>query len=650
MHGRAHSRYSARAFGPACAAGIGIWACSCGGGRPDFAEKPADATDAGVEGGARGEGGTIRILTDVAAPPAADGRPPASRDAPIEGRPDASLDARGDGARFDASDTWAPDADARDSEPEASVSFATCGEVRACVHLGALSLTGCLRASVASARAAAEPVLACETERCASLCARGGFECDDCLFAACAAALTRCAQGSGCGDGTSSASEACDDGNAVDGDACTSACTRARCGDGVVFAGHEECDDANESDADGCIAGCRLATCGDGFVRAGVEGCDDANRTSGDGCSAACQIESCGNAVVDVAEECDDGAGNGDRSPCLSTCHVNRCGDGKVCSGAGCGTKAGTVLEECDDTNASNDDACLATCRAARCGDGEVETGVEGCDDANRDPFDSCGNDCVAATSHLLITEVVTRPSGAEMIEIANMGRFAVILSDYLLSDSHLYYKVASGGFTTASGSDFAARFPSGATLAPGQYAVVALANASGGSTSFEATYGKKPDFELRPAANGAPNDPAVPDMEPAHAGSIGATASLTDAGEPVILFSYRDGPLVSDVDYVFAGVPSTSNPVVDKTGIVAAGATYADDTPPSAQRPASAPPEGGSLHRCVYAEVDERRAGGNGMAGHDETSENGKGAFAVAPAGRTPGAPPPAGLCAPAN
>jgi cysteine-rich repeat protein len=309
------------------------------------------------------------------------------------------------------------------------------------------------------------------------------------------------------------------------------------------------------------------------------------------------------------------------------------------------------VLEECDDANASNDDGCLA-CRAARCGDGQVETGVEACDDANRDPFDACGNDCVPSASHLLLTEVVTRPSGAEMIEIANMGRFAVVLSDYLLSDSHLYYKIASGGFTTASGSDFAARFPSGSTLAPGQYVVVALANASGGSTSFESTYGRKPDFELRPAANGATNDPAVPDMEPAQAGSIGANASLTDAGEPVILFSYRDGALVSDVDYVFVGAPSASNPVVDKTGIMVSGAAYADDTPASAQRPAGAPPEGGSIHRCVYAEVDERRAGGNGMAGHDETSENGKAAFATAatPAGRTPGAPPPAGLCAPAN
>jgi len=103
------------------------------------------------------------------------------------------------------------------------------------------------------------------------------------------------------------------------------------------------------------------------------------------------------------------------------------------------------------------------------------------------------------------------------------------------LSDSHLYYKIASGTFTTASGSDFAARFPEGFVIAPGQYVVVALGNASGGSVSFEATYGKRPDFELRPTANGATDDPTVPNMQPAQPGSsIGATAfSSAETGTP---------------------------------------------------------------------------------------------------------------------
>jgi hypothetical protein len=170
---------------------------------------------------------------------------------------------------------------------------------------------------------------------------------------------------------------------------------------------------------------------------------------------------------------------------------------------------------------------------------------------------------------------------------------------------------------------------------------------------SFEGTYGKKPDFELRPTANGALDDPEVPNMQPAQPGSsIGATTSLTDAGEPVVLFFYRGGAVVTDVDYVFFGAPSATNVVVDKTGVVATGSSYADDTPSSSQRPAPAPPDGGSLHRCIYAEVDEIPTNGNGWTGHDETSEDGKKAFAIAiaPNERTPGGPPPAGLCTPPN
>ena len=288
--------------------------------------------------------------------------------------------------------------------------------------------------------------------------------------------------------------------------------------------------------------------------------------------------------------------------------------------------------------------------------DGSPEGGRDGPIDVRRDGSADVGIEVDAKeeaaqpiADHLLITEIATRPSGAEMIEIANPTGGAVVLSDYLLSDSHLYYEIAFDAFTTASGSDFAARFPEGFVIQPGQYVVVALANASGGLMSFEAAYGKKPDFELRPTANGAPDDPEVPNMQPAQtASSIGATASLTDGGEPVVLFCYQGSALVSDIDYVFYGTPSASNPAVDKTGIVVSGSSYADDTAASAQRPIPAPPEGGSLHRCAFVESDEKRAGGNGNTGHDETSEDMSAAFVfgMSLADRTPGGPPPPGIC----
>jgi cysteine-rich repeat protein len=324
----------------------------------------------------------------------------------------------------------------------------------------------------------------------------------------------------------------------------------------------------------------------------------------------------CGDGLVDPDEECDEGPANTDPiGRCSATCRLNRCDDGRVCF----------------------------------CGDGDTRPGIEECDDGNRNSFDGCSNQCNAAADHLLITEVVTRPGGAEMIEIVNPTASAVPLSDYFISDSHLYYKIASGTFTTASGSDFVARFPDGSSIEPNQYKVVSLANASGGATSFASTYGKLPDFEMRPTANGGTDEPNVPNMRSAQANaSIGASASLTDGGEPVVLFHYAGGQLVSDVDYLFYGTPSTSNPVVDKTGVMVGASTYAPDTEATAQHAIGAPGESGSIHRCFYAEPGEARAAGNGLTGHDETSEDPRSTFALGSAAseRTPGGPPPASVC----
>ena len=63
-----------------------------------------------------------------------------------------------------------------------------------------------------------------------------------------------------CGNGSVEAGEACDDGNAVDTDACSSACVAARCGDGVVQEG-ELCEG---SEAEGCYS-CQ-PRCGDGIA------------------------------------------------------------------------------------------------------------------------------------------------------------------------------------------------------------------------------------------------------------------------------------------------------------------------------------------------------------------------------------------------
>ncbi|MEI9936579.1 MAG: DUF4215 domain-containing protein [Pseudomonadota bacterium] len=164
----------------------------------------------------------------------------------------------------------------------------------------------------------------------------------------------------GCGDGTLTSDEACDDGNRVSGDGCNAACLTvergfscpnagqpcraiARCGDGVVAAS-EQCDDGNVVPGDGCSERCRVelgkkcagapsvctdAQCGNGIVE-GAESCDDGNTTPFDGCSALCLREpncsgesctsGCGDGLL-INEDCDDG-NTIDGDGCSSTCKV----------------------------------------------------------------------------------------------------------------------------------------------------------------------------------------------------------------------------------------------------------------------------------------------------------------------------------------
>ncbi len=64
-------------------------------------------------------------------------------------------------------------------------------------------------------------------------------------------------------------SEECDDGNAIEGDACDSNCTASRCGNGIA-GGTEGCDDGNTIAGDGCTLDCALEYCSDGVVNNGI--------------------------------------------------------------------------------------------------------------------------------------------------------------------------------------------------------------------------------------------------------------------------------------------------------------------------------------------------------------------------------------------
>ncbi|HEX5038199.1 MAG TPA: DUF4215 domain-containing protein [bacterium] len=176
-----------------------------------------------------------------------------------------------------------------------------------------------------------------------------------------------------CGDGNVDSGEECDDGNSVNTDACTNACTDAVCGDDATGPG-EECDDGNSVNTDACTNACTSAVCGDGVTYAGFEQCDDGNTLDGDGCDSDCMNETptepegggvCGNGIIESGETCDNGVANSnepDRA-CRTDCSAQRCGDDIVDSELG---------EECDGNRVDCDpdtckiDACAAIAADAR--------------------------------------------------------------------------------------------------------------------------------------------------------------------------------------------------------------------------------------------------------------------------------------------
>ena len=94
----------------------------------------------------------------------------------------------------------------------------------------------------------------------------------------------------------------------------------------------------------------------------------------------------------------------------------------------------------------------------------------------------------------------------------------------------------------------------------------------------------------------------------------------LSDAREMLILFRW-DGveATVHDVDYVTWGAMfDVGASRIEKTTV----SGYKADTAAASQQPADAPLAAHSIVRCDAAEKGETLTGGNGLTGHDETSE----------------------------
>jgi len=343
----------------------------------------------------------------------------------------------------------------------------------------------------------------------------------------------------------------------------------------------------------------------------------------------------CGNKKVDEpVETCDKAITAGSEGACPQS--AADCNDGNQCTSDSVKGSVASCTAECDYAPVSN---C--------CGNG-LKEGSEECDDGNVVDKDGCSNQCKLPGGHPLLTEVATSPSEAEFVEIYNPTSGNLALDDYYLADRNDYFLVV--GTLSGGSTDFVARFPPGTTIAAGGYLVVAL-----DGLKFKIAYGKAPDFEL---VNG---DTTVPDMVAPMSKAIGSQAGLTDGGELVVLFTW-DGTsdLVQDVDYVVwkgsaaTAVYKSSTICVDGPDADSSTSCFLDDTNVTLQSYLPVPQQGGSLHRCNYLEGTEKSSGGNGLTGHDETSEPLDGVGATWKRNpktlklRTPGGPAPIGFCPP--
>ncbi len=197
-----------------------------------------------------------------------------------------------------------------------------------------------------------------------------------------------------CGDGIVDPlmSEQCDDGNNVDGDGCTHCKIDVKC-DGVGCAPGFKCNAQSGS----CVS-----VCGNGVLDPG-EACDDGNSVSNDGCSSACQVEcnrTCGKpgSLCSCDAGTQDHDNNGTCTPNCATsmlsCGIGTCSD--LSGTASCVCPAGYQFDgkTCSDVNEclTNNGGCdvnatcantigslTCACKSGYSGDGKTCSPVNSC-------------------------------------------------------------------------------------------------------------------------------------------------------------------------------------------------------------------------------------------------------------------------------
>ena len=213
---------------------------------------------------------------------------------------------------------------------------------------------------------------------------------------------------------------------------------------------------------------------------------------------------------------------------------------------------------------------------------------------------------------HIVFSEIVLTPSEGEYVEITNPTAGDIDLSYYYLTDAtdtgsgKVYHKLPNGAdYWSGSSSDFICRFPSGYSLPAAGSIKVSLRD----NDSYASSYGESADLSL--------DDDMLDAVDGSSTKGNAAAPKLANASETLVLF-YWDGTssTVKDVDYLLWGDNSFA---VDKSGV----SGYQSDTPVPAQSYMSVHTTNEKLIRAEStSEGTETQSGGNGITGHDETSE----------------------------
>jgi len=227
-----------------------------------------------------------------------------------------------------------------------------------------------------------------------------------------------------------------------------------------------------------------------------------------------------------------------------------------------------------------------------------------------------------AEADHILLSRITIQPDEAEMVAIFNPTNSEVDLSNYYLSDAETstshYYNIPTGdNYWTNSQFDFIVRFPD-ITIGPQETMYIALHS----KNEFYSYYGFEPELSLQEDMLDAIDGVAT----------ISTQSDILGSYESLILFFWdQSSPIVKDVDYFYwgfsAALPNFGG--IDKTNVDIDNDGTLDYFPDTdfitqAAHIYTAPHEEGyTFLRNSSEEEDEFSQGGNGITGHDETSEN---------------------------